>query len=55
MKRELSMNCFRSQGTERNKIGQALGAWPMPLNGVSPVVPSSRLVVLKEAAREAAN
>ena len=21
------------------KIGQALGAWPMPLNGVSPVVP----------------
>jgi hypothetical protein len=37
------------------KIGQALGAWPMPLNGASPVVPFFPSSCVKEAAREAAN
>jgi hypothetical protein len=41
--------------TESKKNRPGLGAWPIPLNGVSPVVPFFPLALLKEVAREAAN
>jgi hypothetical protein len=40
LEKRLSISPVQANNQSRTKkIGQALGAWPMPLNGVSPVVP----------------